>query len=422
MRGLTGSISKIFLDLVSDYTASTLVKKHAYIYDFTTANLISSYDQNGKPLSLVYGYNSSIPVALLDNGNATDVFYEGFESTGNVLGTAHTGNTSFNGSYVTSYVPANPGRSYIIQWWSLSGATWIFHEQPYTGSTTLSGNIDDVRIFPTDAQVTNTSYLPQEGVSGQTDSAGRSTIYQYDGLGRLQTIRNNDNNIIKQFDYQFQTYWHMLAVWKNLGVLRCKPCAANAAYSINMQQHEEKDVNPQSPTFNSIRWIDDGVPGTCVITPGWTTQTISCQQTAGQNTGYRLFLEKDLNPCSPTYNQTQTESLYDITDCPLPPATCTFTMMNGFTSSAGNISTSNQTSTFYLRFTPVNQPIYSGAYATIATIVGACKPSINRNVTASSSIGAMTVNIATNGQFSVQYSGSTIVPGTEVIIEGTYAQ
>jgi YD repeat-containing protein len=93
----------------------------------------------------------------------------------------------------------------MIQWWSFTGGSWVFNQQAYTGPVQLSGQIDDVRIFPKDALMTTYTYSPLVGETSETDPSGRSQIYQYDGLNRLQTVRDQDNNIVKQYDYEYQS-------------------------------------------------------------------------------------------------------------------------------------------------------------------------------------------------------------------------
>jgi YD repeat-containing protein len=77
-----------------------------------------------------------------------------------------------------------------------------------TGQSTITlsgtGHIDELRLYPTTAQMTTYTYDPLIGMTSQTDAGNRNTYYEYDGLGRLKRIRDQDYNILKTYDYQYQ--------------------------------------------------------------------------------------------------------------------------------------------------------------------------------------------------------------------------
>lgn len=131
-------------------------------------------------------------------------FYEGFEENpSSTSGTAHSGLMYWSGNYTTSYAPPN-GKQYTIQYWTFSGSKWLFNEGTYTQGMVLTGPVDDIRIFPSDALMTSYTFSPQVGATSETNEAGKATIYQYDGLSRLQSVRDQDNNILRYYDYKYQ--------------------------------------------------------------------------------------------------------------------------------------------------------------------------------------------------------------------------
>ena len=77
------------------------------------------------------------------------------------------------------------------------------------------------------------------------------------------------------------------------------------------------DVNPKSPTFNTIR--EEKILESECSSEGSNWQEISsyCELDAdGFNTGYRVFVEMDVNVDSPTYGQTRERREYNLLQCP----------------------------------------------------------------------------------------------------------
>jgi YD repeat-containing protein len=85
-------------------------------------------------------------------------------------------------------------------------ADWTLAEREITytsGTLTISGtgNIDEVRLHPYDAQMTTYTYDPLIGLKSTIDAKGKIQNYEYDDFQRLQLIRDQDGNIIKAFQY-----------------------------------------------------------------------------------------------------------------------------------------------------------------------------------------------------------------------------
>jgi hypothetical protein len=64
--------------------------------------------------------------------------------------------------------------------------------------------LDEVRLYPADAQMTTYSHDPARKVSFITDTNGKTVFYQYDTFGRLQYVRDQEGNIIKQHEYIYR--------------------------------------------------------------------------------------------------------------------------------------------------------------------------------------------------------------------------
>jgi len=175
-----------------------------------TGNITEQQKTNDVKQSYIWGYNSAYPIAQVINASVKDVFHTSFEEgDGNSAdGDSKTGKKSKTGGYSKSLSGLTNGQ-YMLSYWSKSGSTWSLQSSLVTVSSgtyniSLAGQIDEVRFYPSTAQMTTYTYAPLVGVTSQCDVNNRITYYEYDGLNRLKLIRDQDNNIIKRFDYQYQ--------------------------------------------------------------------------------------------------------------------------------------------------------------------------------------------------------------------------
>ncbi|TGE23630.1 hypothetical protein E5K02_20290 [Hymenobacter metallicola] len=63
--------------------------------------------------------------------------------------------------------------------------------------------VDELRLHPVGAQMTSYTYQPLTGMSSQTGPDGRTVFYEYDGLGRLSRVRDEQGRILTQNQYQY---------------------------------------------------------------------------------------------------------------------------------------------------------------------------------------------------------------------------
>jgi YD repeat-containing protein len=206
-------------------------------------NVIQQHKVDDGFQSYLWDYNGTYPICQVINAATSDIAYTSFEAdgTGNwTIGagsvdstTAITGTKSYilsSGSSITKS-GLNSSTTYIVSYWSKVGAfsiagtisgypvqgktetinnnSWTLYVHKVTGQSTIavsgSGHIDELRLYPAAAQMTTYTYLPLVGMTSQTDVGNRVTYYEYDGLGRLKRIRDQDYNILKTFQYQYQT-------------------------------------------------------------------------------------------------------------------------------------------------------------------------------------------------------------------------
>ena len=87
-----------------------------------------------------------------------------------------------------------------------SGA-WEYVRTSFTGSATIGGSgvtVDQIRVFPEDADVESYTWDSAGNLLSRTDARGITESYEYDALGRLIAIRNNDENHVEQYKYNYQ--------------------------------------------------------------------------------------------------------------------------------------------------------------------------------------------------------------------------
>jgi hypothetical protein len=212
-------------------------------YGSSGGNLEVFHKANDKLQSYIWDYNSSLPIAEIVIANQTSVAYTSFEadgtgnwsginssyiqSTGGITGSKYYNQPSFS----LSKSELNSSDYYIVSYWSrnsaaysisgtqtnwpkklrtitINGQEWNYYEHLVSGQTTVtitgSGIIDELRLYPKDAQMSTYTYDPLIGVTSKCDANNLISYYEYDGLGRLTLVRDQDKNIIKKICYNYQ--------------------------------------------------------------------------------------------------------------------------------------------------------------------------------------------------------------------------
>ncbi|NHA06997.1 hypothetical protein G7092_24570 [Mucilaginibacter sp. HC2] len=173
-------------------------------------NLLSQYKTNGVHLAYQWGYNGQYPVAAATNTENNNIFYDSFEEgNGNSgLNDSKTGHYSHLSAYSKALTGLDAGNYTLSYWQKVSGA-WSFVKMPITvsGNTytiSLNAQIDDIRFYPANAQMTTYTYDPLVGMTSMTDAKGEITTYEYDNFQRLMNMKDKDGNIVKRMDYHYQ--------------------------------------------------------------------------------------------------------------------------------------------------------------------------------------------------------------------------
>jgi YD repeat-containing protein len=213
-------------------------------HDYDASGNITWFQQpNNNPESYLWNYNATYPVAQVTNAIPAEIAYTSFEADDlgrwncNVAkiispqgtSSARTGlqfyELSSGNTLSRNNLPI--GKKFTITYWSstgplsiqgatqngsvvtgktINGWTYIEHQVTTTASDVIisgSGNIDEVRLYPSTARMTTYTYDPTTGLTDVTDANGNITHYNYDSFQRLKTVNDGKGSILKSFDYKY---------------------------------------------------------------------------------------------------------------------------------------------------------------------------------------------------------------------------
>ena len=228
----------------ADVNGHGLIKDNRYdneaIVNFSLGNLSDVTGRDGVVNCYIWGYQNTLPIAKVLNALSSKIAYTSFEedgggnwnigstirlSGGNVTGTKYY--QLSNGAITKNLL--TPGKQYVVSYWTQSPSsltingttgvkgktygTWSYYEHLITlaqgvYSVTIpqvNATIDELRLYPVAAQMTSYTYDPLRGITSESDLNDRTTYYEYDSLGRLKDIKDQDGNILKTFNYHYQT-------------------------------------------------------------------------------------------------------------------------------------------------------------------------------------------------------------------------
>ena len=202
-------------------------------YD-TYGNLVQQHKENDVLNTYIWDYNQSYPIASVLGSDSVNIAYTSFEADGSGTWTIPsasrdtggiTGGSCYNlssGNITRSGLTA--ATSYVISFWArttssvtVTGGTgavvgktiggWTYHEYALSGATSATvsgtGDIDELRLYPSSAQMTTYTYTPLVGTTTQADVDNRATYYEYDGLTRLADVKDQDRNVVKRYCYNY---------------------------------------------------------------------------------------------------------------------------------------------------------------------------------------------------------------------------
>lgn len=143
----------------------------------------------------------ALPLTGTAPGKYYEFYYEGFESQASVASYAGLGSGQTN---FTVPFAATASRKYLIDYWYLNAnGTWAYVKKPYSNNMILTEGtrIDEVRVYPEDAQIKTVGYNELGLKTSESNAFGQTVFYKYDMYNRLQLVMDQDNNILKSYCY-----------------------------------------------------------------------------------------------------------------------------------------------------------------------------------------------------------------------------
>ncbi len=240
------------LNTYKEYATGGFVLERQKIQDVASGNYSAFnyylYNDHAMPVetgkekdtrtSYIWSYQENYPVAEVTNASYGSIAYSSFEADGKgnwdyttsgcsssygsvtgskayTLGTSDIQRTALTSSqtYIITYWLKNSSGSISINGGSegsvlVSKNDWTLYQREITGVTTVtlsgSGVIDELRLYPKNAQMTSYTYEPLVGMTSSCDVNNRITYYEYDSFNRLLRIRDHDKNILKSYSYTYK--------------------------------------------------------------------------------------------------------------------------------------------------------------------------------------------------------------------------
>lgn len=181
-------------------------------------NVVNEFlTEDGITTSIIWGYNGTMILGKALNASYDKVFCTSFEEDPNSILDPNNSKTGEKVMYLNSALQIQklfPTGEYLLSYfwrptlndsWQLVKETKNLTSQNYISTDKNNGIIDEVRIYPTNATMTTYTYLPLVGITSITDENNNSTYYEYDSFGRLEYIKDNNKQILKNIEYNYGT-------------------------------------------------------------------------------------------------------------------------------------------------------------------------------------------------------------------------
>ena len=183
-------------------------------YPSTPDMTVQSRDSYGNPKTVYTmedGYQTLVwnsdgnKLCMKGHGN-NNMYYYDFENN-------YTSPSGFNSDHchvgpLVLNCTIDSGVDYYCDYWMNTGSGWHYYKRSYSGGnvvlTTQPGAcIDQVRVYPTLADVESYTWDSKGNLLSIVDARGKAGSYDYDDLGRLIRIKDTDGATLEDYEYGY---------------------------------------------------------------------------------------------------------------------------------------------------------------------------------------------------------------------------
>lgn len=244
--------------IIGEQNPAVLVRNTTYFkeqqnYNYDNQGLLKeSSTPAGRITAALFDYNKRYAIATVTNATQGEIAYSSFEAESKggwdynsakiKDGVFTTGKKcyEFTDDNTTSNISRtiSGSKQYTLSFWAIneqpyvningamagpdktvlnSTTGWTYYEYTFPGPCTVEISntairswvkaflVDEVRLYPKDARMVTTAFDPKVGKITECDVNNRILYYEYDLLGRLKTIKDENRNVVKTYEYNYKT-------------------------------------------------------------------------------------------------------------------------------------------------------------------------------------------------------------------------
>ena len=193
-----------WMQYLMQYTQSVQINlpagSHQFSIETTDRYKISSASANpAGTVSCSFKETDQVVVA-----GETLAFYDFENESGSTPG-YHSEHAHYGSYTINMTVPSD--RSYVVDYMLNENNVWNYYRETYSGGSKTLGAagkpIDNIRVFPTNCDITTAGYDKAGPMRFRTDARGVTESYEYDGLRRLISVKDNQEHAVESYLYHY---------------------------------------------------------------------------------------------------------------------------------------------------------------------------------------------------------------------------